>query len=117
MASVKMVNTIKIFQRICIRIEFSSQRIEIFLFLTTNMVAIVVSLANQRKMDLLHNILSAVARVQISHGKVRTIVMFSVLLKKRYRIHSCLLPLRVLRGSNYTSFFFFISTVRGFRQG
>ena len=61
MASVKMVNTIKIFQRICIRIEFSSQRIEIFLFLTTNVVAIVVSRANQRKMDLLHNILSAVA--------------------------------------------------------
>ena len=61
MISVKMVNTIKIFQRICIRIEFSSQRIEIFLFLTTNIVAIVASRANQQKVDMLHNILSAVA--------------------------------------------------------
>ena len=40
MVLVKMVNTIKIFQRICIRIEFGSQRIEIFLFLTTNIVTI-----------------------------------------------------------------------------
>jgi len=61
MVSVKMVNTIKIFQRICIRIEFSSQRIEIFLFLTTNMVAIVASRANQQKMYLLHNIIPAIA--------------------------------------------------------
>ena len=61
MVSVKMVNTIKIFQRIYIRIELSSQRTEIFLFLTTNMVAIVVSSANQQKMDLLHNIISAIA--------------------------------------------------------
>ena len=61
MVSVKMVNTIKIFKRICIRIKFSSQRIEIFLFLTTNMVAILAPSANQQKMDVLHNILSAVA--------------------------------------------------------
>ena len=58
MVSVKMVNTRKVFQRIYIRTKFSSQRIEIFLYLTT----IMASRANQQKMDLLHNILSAVAR-------------------------------------------------------
>ena len=61
MVSVKMVNTIKLFQRICIRIEFSSQRIEIFLFLATNLVATVAPSANEQKMDVLHNTLSAVA--------------------------------------------------------